>query len=128
MYQGTVPRYSVPSQVCPRSEETTVRFPQWAGKFQQKQMPLGGGLEAEPREGEGRADRNNLRLRLRPTQWIAQPSVGGGVKLMEQPLRIPSSEVLGAGQGTQTLTCPGTVAKNLWVESAPFRVNYEGPP
>lgn len=106
MYQGTMPRYSVPSQVCPRSEETTVRFPQWAGKFQQKQMPLGGGLEAEPREGEGRADRNNLRLRLRPTQWTAQPSVGCGVKLMERPLRIPSCEVLGAGQRTQTLTCP----------------------
>ena len=33
VHPGTMPRDCVPGQVCPRSEETTVLFPQWVGRF-----------------------------------------------------------------------------------------------
>lgn len=97
-----MPGYNVPSQVCPRSEETTGLFPQWTGRFRQKQMPLGGGLEAEPRGRRRKGgDRNNLSLRVRPIHWTAQkwkqPGEGVRVKLIEQSLGIPSCEVLGTG-------------------------------
>lgn len=70
-------------------------------------MTLELSLEGGRRKGW---DRNKLKLRVRPTQrtprGISIPGRRGRVKLREQPMRIPSCEVLGAGQLAQTLTFP----------------------
>lgn len=65
MAQGTMPRCSVHGQVCPRSGETTVLFPQWVSRFQPEHMPLGGGFGLNLRRRGGKGwGRNKLRLRV----------------------------------------------------------------
>lgn len=59
--QGTMPRPAVCGQICPRSGETTMLFPQWTGRLQQEQMPLGDALGTQPRVGvEGRAETGTI--------------------------------------------------------------------
>lgn len=87
-------------------------FPQWVGRFQQEQMPLGGNLGAEPsgrrKEGPGQ-EQTQVESEANPSGLPRGESSlrgPGTMKLREQPLRRPSCEVLGADQITQALTFP----------------------
>lgn len=83
MAQGTMPRCCVHGQACPRSGETTVLFPQWVGRFQQDQKPLGGDLGAEPRgrgkEGLGQ-EQTQVESEANPEDLPeVEAALGGGV-------------------------------------------------